>query len=164
MYRTVRTRGIAGNGLFLTQLQANASRALTLAEADNPGATALVREAVATSAGPIATSDDFGAGGSSGSYGAIDARNVPDEVAARCTCLVNNAVAPALEAQGAAMTEDVAVALYGACVQDADAFAASLDEQGIDHDGCKPWYQRRVTKYAAGGALALGLLYLVVRR
>jgi len=156
MYRTVRTRGIAGNGLFLTQLQANASRALTLAEADNPGATALVREAVATSAGPIATSG--------GRYGAIDARNVPDEVAARCTCLVNNAVAPALEAQGAAMTEDVAVALYGACVQDADAFAASLDEQGIDHDGCKPWYQRRLTKYAAGGALALGLLYLVVRR
>lgn len=168
MYRTVRSvRGLGSDRTFLTQLQADSRQALTLAEANNPGATALVREAVATSAGPIATSTDAGEGAdslTSGRYGLVDSRRVDPAVDARCTCLVQNAVGPAFTAQGSAMTEDVAAALYGNCVLDVEGFVGNLDRQSIDYDGCKPWYQRRVTKYAAGGALALGLLYLVVRR
>ena len=79
-------------------------------------------------------------------------------------CLVENAAAPAFAAQGMTLTATMMQVLFANCTSDTEAFVETLDQRGIDHDGCKPWYQRRATKYAAGGALALGLLYLVVRR
>lgn len=177
MYRTVRTiRGMAGPITFTSAEATGSSKALSIATAANPGGFTLIQQATAAAAGPISqasTFDDDGMGsgsggpgpgpgpGSSGGPGPVE---VPQEVRDRCACLVENAVVPALEAQGASVTDAMAQVFAASCASDPEAFVENLDRQGIDHDGCKPWYQRRVTKYAAGGALALGLLYLVVRR
>jgi hypothetical protein len=155
MYRTVRTvNGIGApfsmatpTGTFTSTAAARASRALTLATTQNPGAAALVQQARADAVG--------------GGPGPVE---VPQEVRDRCLCLVENAAAPAFAAQGMTLTATMMQVLFANCTSDTEAFVETLDQRGIDHDGCKPWYQRRVTKYAAGGALALGLLYLVVRR
>lgn len=173
MYRTVRSiRGMAGPATFTSSAATRSSSALAVATAANPGGFTLIQQATAAAAGPIAqavTFDDDGTGAGSGTPGPAasggpEPVEVPQEVRDRCACLVQNAAVPALEAQGATITEAMAQVLYANCTQDADAFVQNLDRQGIDYDGCKPWYQRRLTKYAAGGAIALGLLYLVVRR
>jgi hypothetical protein len=151
MYRTVRTvNGIGApfsmatpTGTFTSTEAARASRALKLATTQNPGVQQRLADAVGGGPGPA---------------------EVPQEVRDRCLCLVENAAAPAFEAQGMTLTATMAQVLFANCTSDPEAFVETLDQRGIDHDGCKPWYQRRVTKYAAGGALALGLLYLVVRR
>ncbi len=167
MYRTVRTiRGMAGPITFTSGEATRSVKALSIATAANPGGFTLIQQATAAAAGPISQPSTFddegsGSGGPGPGPGPVE---VPQEVRDRCACLVENAVVPALEAQGASVTDAMAQVFVASCASDPEAFIENLDRQGIDHDGCKPWYQRRMTKYAAGGALALGLLYLVVRR
>jgi hypothetical protein len=181
MYRTVR-RGMAGPITFASADATRSSGALSIATAANPGAFSLVQQATAAAAGPIAqasTFDDSGmasggfspgpgsgagpGGGPGPGPGPGAGRSVSAADAALCECYLDKVV-PALEAQGMTVTDALGAALLTSCTDDPAAFAENLTRQGIDYNGCKPWYQRRTTLYVGGGVLALGLLYMVVRR
>lgn len=169
MYRTVR-RGMAGPITFTSADATRSSSALSIATAANPGAFSLVQQATAAAAGPIthaSTIDDSGMASGGPGPGPGPGPGAGDEVSdadeALCECYVG-AVATALEARGSTMPASLGAALAAQCTTDPAAFAANLDRQGIDYDGCKPWYQRRTTFYVGGGVVALGLLYMLVRR
>jgi hypothetical protein len=138
---------MAGSPLQFTSVLADrAALALRQAEVNNPEEIAAIRAAVAAP---------------------MEGRVIEDVVspdAALCDCYVNQAMQLALEAQGVTLTSEMGAVLYANCVDNGPAaFAAQMDERGISYEGCKPWYARKVTMYVGGGALLLGLAWMVFR-